>query len=58
MTDLPEISDVNFYEAVVLVEGFRAKVRDMRIAIAQRRDDRLTEVELMAKLAVYNEFGR
>ena len=41
-----------------LFDVMHAEVIAVRIAIAQRRDDLPTRAELLAKLAVYEEFGR
>jgi hypothetical protein len=41
-----------------LLDELRGEVEDLRIQVAQKRDDHLTEAELLAALAVYGEFGR
>ena len=45
-------------QAAELIGQAGERVQAARIALAQRRDDRLTEAELLAVLAVYEEFGR
>lgn len=41
-----------------LIEQVTGGVTEARIWLAQRRDDMLTEAELIAKLEVCEEFGR
>jgi hypothetical protein len=45
-------------QAADLIDQAREQVQAARIALAQRRDDLLTEAELLAMLDVYEEFGR
>ena len=44
--------------AARLLDELRAEIQAMRIQVAQKRDDALTEAELIAMLEVYEEFGR
>ena len=45
-------------QAAELIGQAREQVQAARIAVAQRRDDLLTEAELITVLGVYEEFGR
>lgn len=48
----------NMQAATEAVDLARVRVMDLRIELAQRRDDLLTGAELMVKLDVCAEFGR
>ena len=44
--------------SISLVDELRAELQDVRIGLAQRRDEVLTWDELAVKLEVCEEFGR